>query len=319
MSYSNGLAAFKCRALRSFVLQCACCGLAFGFPAIARSAPKDNKEECLQAYTAGQRARNAGALVEAKRAFVFCGGASCPSALHGDCLRWLDEVEAATPTAVFQVVNPAGERLSGARVRVDSGSARELDGRALPFDPGQHVLTFELDGYKRLEQRFAITDGEKLVAVKVTLVPASEGHTSDSVAADAVAADAVAADAVAGDQGAAPSIPAERGDGTTSLPIWIGAGIGALGVAGFSYFGLSARSDDEALGNCYPACPVERVDEVERGYRNAHISLGVGAVGVLVAVAWWVFSSGDSEAANAASGPALSWSSGTTPGLVGRF
>jgi hypothetical protein len=103
------------------------------------------------------------------------------------------------------------------------------------------------------------------------------------------------------------------------LPIRIGVGVGALGVAGFSYFGLSARSDDEALGGCYPRCSVERVEEVERGYRNAHISLGVGAVGVLVAVAWWVFGSGDSSAGDAKGRSFIEVSHGTTPGLIGRF
>jgi hypothetical protein len=258
-------------------------------------------------------------LEEAKRAFVLCGGAACPSALHGDCQRWLDEVETAIPTVVFQVVNPAGERLSGARVRIDDGPARELDGRALAIDPGEHELTFELDGHQRLQQRFAFTEGEKLVAAKVTLVPKGKAHESIPVAAEPVPSGDPGAAERREARSSAPSPPAEHSDGASSLPIWIGAGIGALGVAGFSYFGLSARSDDEALGNCYPACPVERVDEVERGYRNAHISLGVGAVGVLVAVAWWVLSSGDSDAANAASGSALSLSSGTTPGLVGRF
>jgi hypothetical protein len=270
----------------------------------ALGAPGDTDALCLEAYADGQRARKSGALKQAQDALVLCGGESCPRALHGDCLRWLDEVEAAIPTVVFQISSTSGERLVGVQVSIDGGPTSELDGRALAFDPGEHVVSFELAGHRSLEQRLSFTEGEKLVVREVTLEPIAPppARPLGSVVEDD-----------------APGALDGQNAEPTTLPIWVGAGVGALGLAGFSYFGLTARSQDKELERCYPACPVEQVGRVEQAYRNANVSLGVGAVGVLVAAAWWVFTS-PSEEDDAAKQARLEGSWGlTATGLTGRF
>src|SRR5690606_32116468 len=97
----------------------------------AFAAPADVQTQCLEAYTEGQRARKRGALAEAHEALAFCGGTSCPQALHADCLRWLDEVEAATPTSVFRVSDTTGQVLQGVQLSVNGGPRQRLDGRAV--------------------------------------------------------------------------------------------------------------------------------------------------------------------------------------------
>lgn len=296
--------AFQRRQTRRIRLFCVAVSAFTLFAVPVWGAPGDEDAQCLEAYADGQRARNAGELNEAKQAFVLCGGESCPTALHGDCLRWLDEVEAAMPTAVFHISSTSGERLSGVQVRIDGGAASELDGRALAFDPGEHVLSFESAGHRSLEQRLSFTEGEKLVVRKVTLEP---------IAGPAVPPESAI-------EVAEPGAGNGHTEEHTTLPIWIGAGVGALGVAGFSYFALTARSQDQELAACYPSCPVAQVEQVERGYRNAHVSLGVGAVGVLVATTWWLVTSTGSnsdEAANLAR-PDVSWGLNSM-GIHGRF
>ncbi len=52
-------------------------------------------------------------------------------------------------------------------------------------------------------------------------------------------------------------------------------GVGALGLAGFGYFGLRGRSQEADLEDCRP-CSDERVSDVSKTYLAADISLGVG-------------------------------------------
>lgn len=261
------------------------------------AAPDGVKAQCLEAYAEGQRARKRGAFSEAHEALTFCGGASCPQALHADCLRWLDEVEAATPTSVFRVVDATGRQLQGVRVSVNGGAKQRLNGRALTLDPGKHALVFEREGYRSLKRSFTFSEGEKLVVREVQLE-----RTQD--AATAVGTNS-------------PSFPAE---GSPSLtPAWVSAGVSAAGFAGFAYFALSARSDDRALEQCIPNCSVPRVDEVERQYLWANISLGVGVAGLLGAAAWVLFSPGQSDNQGETTAADLRVYLGPTTRIVGRF
>lgn len=267
------------------------------------AAPEGVNAQCLESYAEGQRARKRGAFSAAHEAFTFCGGASCPQALHADCLRWLDEVEAATPTSVFRVVDASGQQLQGVRVSVNGGAKQRLNGRALTLDPGKHTLVFERNGYRPLTRSFTFSEGEKLVVREVQLK-----RTDDAVTPAAT---------VVARSNDSPPFPIERS--TSLTPAWIGAGIGAAGFAGFAYFGLSARSDDRALDQCTPNCSEQRVEEVEQQYLWANVSLGVGAVGILGALAWVLFSPeqpGTSEQTTIAD---VRVYLGPTTRIVGRF
>lgn len=74
-----------------------------------------------------------------------------------------------------------------------------------------------------------------------------------------------------------------------SAPIWIGVGMGAVGAASFTYFGLKARAADRALESCAPSCDANEVHDIRRDYLLANLSLGVGALGLLGAGAWALF------------------------------
>jgi hypothetical protein len=235
----------------------------------AQAETKEVSTQCLDAYASGQRDRRLGEFGRARAAFRFCGGRTCPAALHADCSLWLDELEAATPTAVFQIKSVSGEDLHGASVRVDGGSPEVLDGRALAVDPGEHVVLFEAPGYQPLEQRITFNEGEKLMMRFASLEALPVGTPQERPAA-APAPDTAAA-------------------GPTLVPTWIGLGVGVLGGAGFVYFGMKARAADRDLGSCAPNCSVARTSAVERDYLLANVSLGVGVAGALFAVGWALF------------------------------
>jgi hypothetical protein len=232
-----------------------------------QAAPAEQSEQCLSAYAAGQRARNAGKLLEARASFSLCGSSECPEALHPDCGRWLDEVDASLPTVVFRVVTPQGAELDGVSFSIDGAAPQVLDGRSVAIDPGEHALIFRRSGYQEREQRFTFTEGEKLSRRSVTLEPlgsASSAETS-SVRIDA-----------------SPVAPRR----VSLVPTWIGIGVGVAGAAGFAYFGSTGRKADRELDDCSPNCSDARVSRVKRDYLFANVSLGVGAAGLVTAAVW---------------------------------
>lgn len=287
------------------------CGFGFVRTAAAEPSPPASSvgaEQCLAAYSEGQRARKGGEFGKARALLAQCGGASCPAALHGDCQRWLAEVESATPRSVFRVLSPSGDEIEGVQLAVDDAPHRPLDGRAIQFDPGEHWLEFQAPGFQKLRQKQSFVEGEPLVIRTVHLQPLAGGEQ-------------VAAPKTSPQGGArAASLPApEAATGSTNLPIWLGVGAGAVGAAGFSYFGLEARRDEKALGSCSPDCADERVEGVEREYLLANVSLGIGVVGLLGAAAWLVFRPGQPASNDAtAAGCELRVHSNSAT-LFGRF
>lgn len=255
-----------------------------------RAASATAAQECLDAYSEGQRARKQGEFGRARGLLAACGGASCPTALHGDCQRWLSEVEAATPTAVFRLRSPGGEEIQDARLSTDDGEEAVLDGRAIQFDPGEHWLEFRAPGFQTLRRKQSFAEGKKLVNHTVELQP-----LIDSAEAARPATEQLTTPDASGDRSSRSATAAsETRSGGSNLPLWLGVGVAAAGVGGFSYFGLTARREEKALAACSPNCTNARVDAVERDYLLANVSLGVGVVGLLGAAAWLVFTPGDS-------------------------
>lgn len=249
-------------------------------PAVARA--EDNKAECLNAYEQGQRSRKQGGLLSAKQAFLFCSSDGCPEAMHADCQGWLKEVDAAIPKIVFQARSEDGAALTGVTVTIDLGQPRNLDAQPIELDPGEHVFVFSLAGYRELRERVMLPRGDSPVRqVELEQLPVAPSSTP---ARRATAARRPRLDA-----------PTEAGR-STMWPAWVAAGVGATGAVGFTYFGLTARSEDRALDVCSPACSLERTEAVRRDYLLANVSLGIGAAGLLAAGAWVLFAPEETSA-----------------------
>jgi hypothetical protein len=77
-------------------------------------------------------------------------------------------------------------------------------------------------------------------------------------------------------------------------------GIGVVGLAGFTWLGLSARSREHDLESCAPACRNGAVDSVRKRYLLSNVSLGVGVVAL--GSATWLLLSGRAEKPAAQSG-----------------
>lgn len=268
------------RRMRGSVVKCVLAAAVAVVPGlVARGARADSGDalQCVNAYEQGQRQRKAGQLAAARNTFVLCASDACPSALHADCSRWLDEVETATPSAVFRVIDDAGNELDDVALRIDGGNAMLLNGRAVSFDPGPHLLQFSRAGFAPAEKSVTFAEAEKLSRQTVTLVrtPATQPATVAPPVFE-----------TAPKQEAPPPQVASE---PVWWPLWLGVGVGAAGLASFGYFGLSARADDRKLESCTPNCSSADADSVRQQYLIANISLGVGAAGLLTAAAWALF------------------------------
>jgi hypothetical protein len=236
--------------------------LALALVGVARTAgaQDDPKQACVAAYTEGQRARKRAALKEAHDKLLVCARDPCPQVLRPECVEWLKDVEQRLPSIVLEARDGEGHDLAEVKVTIDAALATEkLDGHAIDLDPGEHVVRFEARG-ATATQKILLVEGEKRRRVAATLGVASPRP---------------------------PPPPPERHPEPQRRVTWpmIGLGAaGALGLAGFTFFGLRGASKQSDLDQCRPECPPSRVDEVRRSYLVADISLAIGVVAIGTAI-----------------------------------
>jgi len=267
----------------------------------------DSTNACMQAYEAGQRSRQAGDLVSAADELLVCGGPACPARMQRDCQRWLDDVERSIPAVVFRVRDPKGDILPNVTVSIDAGTARQLDGRALLMNPGEHVIVFEHVGYQALRTPVFVTEGEKLEPRDVTLVSIAAAALSRSPVPMQGADDAMTTDT-----------PAPSASPSSSVWPYVTAAVGVVGTAGFVFFGVRAKSGETDLAQCSPDCTQARVDDVKQDYLLSNVSLGVGLAGVAGTVLLLVLDE-PGPSGSAANPPRHSIQLGSTTSWTMRF
>lgn len=142
---------------------------ALGVVTGASAAPGPSQKECLVAAERGQQLRNAGKLMSARAELMVCQSASCPGIVRDDCIKWLGEIQDATPTVIVTVKDGVGSDILDAKVTVDGKPlTTEMLGRAIPLDPGAHVVRATRGDLER-ETQVLVTQGSKQRLVEVVL------------------------------------------------------------------------------------------------------------------------------------------------------
>ena len=209
---------------------------------VASAAP--TKEECVNAHGNAQTERSAGRLRAARAELLVCASAACPGPVTNECVPWLAEVERATPTAVFEAREPDGSDAVDVTVLVDGEKVTDrLDGRAVPLDPGAHLVRF-VTHRAQVERRVVLGEAEKARLVRVDLP--------------------------------APVLPPPAAKRAATWPIWLFGGVSVASLATFGGFALGGLSGEHDLDRCSPRCPPSRTDPVHRDYVVADVFLGIG-------------------------------------------
>lgn len=227
-------------------------------PTVVQAAEPDNKAMCADTYRNAQLQRKNGALKRARESLLVCVSDKCPSVMQPDCTRWLTEVEAALPSIAFAAKGVDGSDLTSVRVVVDGQFLTStLDGKAIPIDPGSHVVRFEHGSEAPIEQTIIVREGEKARVVNATWAKPQESPASPSTG-----------------PGASRGAPAAA---------WVLGGIGVAGLATFGVLaihGMGRRSDLEK--ECFGSCRQEQVDSVKTELVAADVALGVGLASLAV-------------------------------------
>jgi len=156
-------------------------------PAIAGEL---TKEGCVDAHSRGQDAREQGQLSLARKLFLSCAQAACPSLLQGDCARFADDLGRLQPSVTFVARDGSGADLPDTTVYVDDALLlTRLDGTLHDLDPGKHVVKFSNGGHDEVVT-LVIGNGEKgrIVSARFGAVPVASAVTPNQAAGVAVVA-----------------------------------------------------------------------------------------------------------------------------------
>ena len=149
------------RALATFIVGTA--GILLGTAGIA--AADLSKDQCVDAHSRGQDARETGKLTLARKLFLTCAVPSCPTLVQGDCARYADDLGRVQPSITFAARDARGSDLPDTTVYVDDSLvATRLDGEPYDVDPGKHVIRFQR-GRDEQSITVVVNTGEKGRAV----------------------------------------------------------------------------------------------------------------------------------------------------------
>jgi hypothetical protein len=206
--------------------------------------------------------RSEGHYRKAMERLLECVNAQCGGDVRRRCAAALQKLDSVTPSIVVRAEDPAGNDLTDVSVSLgDERLVNSLDGMAIPVDPGEHRFVFTRAGDAPVVETLTIAQGEKFRAIDVVI-----GSPPTL---------------------ALPPLSAVAANHSGSTERWVASGtligVGMIGVAGFAWLGLRARSGEDVLERCNPECSQGRVNSVEKRYLLANVSLGVGVVALGVA------------------------------------
>jgi hypothetical protein len=267
---------------------------------VASAAGSPTKEECLDAHSKGQDAREAGQLSLARRLFLTCAQSSCPQLVQGDCARFSDELDRVQPTVSFAARDGGGADLPDTTVYVDGVlvATRLEDGKVHDLDPGHHAVRF-LNGGREVNLTVVVNQGEKGRSILATF-PAASG----SAGAPAPGA----TPAVSYSQPAAPEPK------RPVLPLVLGltgSAVMATGVV-LTIVGLGKVPSNCTLSPRECAAPPgdPSFDQAKSAVTLADVGLGLGIAGFATAAAsfiWYFTSEKRMEPAPTSSAVVLPW------------
>lgn len=232
------------------------------------AAAADDKQVCLEAYDKSQTLRQEDKLVGAREQLLVCARNVCPEILRKDCTQWLDDVDRSMPTVVLSVKDSRGQDLVDVTVSVDGEPfVTQIDGKAVPVDPGVRMFRFAVPGEEPLEKRIVIHAAAKNRTISIQF---------------------------RGDEDTGDTPPGGEDTPTSAPPTaaYVFGGIGLVGLGAFAYFGSQFDSKLDDMDACKPNCAQADADDASSTRTLAFVSAGVGVVSLGVSAYLFLSSSG---------------------------
>jgi hypothetical protein len=267
--------------------------LSFASP--AHAGPK----ECVAAADEGQKLRDDGKLNAAREKFISCAAKACPGVVSKQCSQWLVEIEHDMPTLTFRALDEQGKETVEVKVIVDGGTVSQtIDAHALALDPGEHQVRYERADGRVVEEKVMLRPGEKNRLIELSFQVKTPVVETPKVVAP-------------------PKPPPEDHGFHVPLLGWVGLGVGVAGGVMTAAFAMSANSDENRLRTtCAPSCDSSEKSGVDTKVVLANVGLGVGLVGLGLAVVTTVLANTGEKGDHAKKTEARSVTVDASPGSV---
>jgi hypothetical protein len=262
--------------------------LALSLTLLSSPVLAQRRDECVAAFDRAQTLRAQGQLRAARASFVVCAGDGCPAPLRKDCAQGLAGIDTDLPTVVLGARDAAGHDVVPTAVYVDDQPVDAADGRAIAYDPGQHVIRFEHPPDAPVTEHVVLRVGEHNREILATFATAQPAAAPTPTPAPSPSPEAPA-----------PPPPEKHSTRPTGWIVGL-SGVGVLGLGSFAYFaatGYSAKQQLLGAGGCAPTCSDAQVNGVRYRYIAADASLGVAVIALGIA-AYLLFSSSPDAAAS---------------------
>jgi hypothetical protein len=271
----------------------------------ALAQAQDGKsQQCASNFEDGQRLRKEGKVKAASEALIACAQAECPAFIANECTKLYSEAQTSLPSVTVRVLDAASQPATNVKVVVDGEPlAKELDGRAIPLDPGVHEFKVTYEDGTSLEQKVLLAEGEKN---KLVTFEPEKPQTDASTKTGAETA----------------MVTPEKPGSKLASYIVGGVGLAAIGAGVGLHF--KANSDyKDAEKSCKPNCDDDEVNSIDRTYLFSEIAMGVGGAAVVTSVVLFFvqggFSSEKSPTTAWAVGPVGTSLQGVGASYSGRF
>jgi hypothetical protein len=279
---------------------------------IALSVPAfagPSKDECVDAHSRGQDAKEQGKISLARKLFLTCAQPSCPNLVQGDCARFADELSRLQPSISFVARDTSGADLPDTTVYVDDVLivTRLDDGKPHEIDPGKHTVKFSNAGRDKV--------------VTVVIGAGEQGRTVSAQFEGPQAPPPAKTNLKLQQDPVAVAPPKPRAPTTThptgaKIMIYGGAAL-ALGGTGLGIFELTRVPSNCSVSTHQCAAPPgdPSISNARSAMQNANIGWMVGAVGVAAVaggITWYVTGS-KTQKEHLAVAP---WASSTAGGLA---
>ena len=220
-----------------------------------------SKEECFNAAEKAQALRREKKLGATREQLLICAKDVCPSAVQGDCVKWLGEVDNGMPSIVVRAHDQDGKDVLDVKVFVDGTLFLDrLQGTSKTVDPGEHRFKYQFPDGTAQEETVLVAEGEKDRVIRVDAKSKASGGSG-------------------GGGGGAGPVP------------WILMGVGAASLVGFGivetvaqvrYADYKDTCGVPAPGQTNGTCDASNVSALRGAFVTGIVLLGVGVTWLLV-------------------------------------
>jgi hypothetical protein len=228
------------------------------------------KEECLDAHSKGQDAKEQGKISLARKLFLTCAQSSCPNLVQGDCARFADDLGRLQPTISFAARDSNGADLPDTTVYVDGVLlVTRIDGEPHDVDPGNHTVKFTNAGHDQV-LTVVVGSGEKGRTIVGTFQAPEQAKPATTTATTA----------------GIPGRPVKAEPKTMHAPaskyLIAAGGLATLAGAGLGFYGYSKIPANCSLSTHECAAPPgdAAFGKASSAVKDVDIGMIVGGVGI---------------------------------------